>query len=179
MKVGNVAKKKEVLGMKTTKLVSIVMALVFLTTTGFAQPLTYSGGLTHGMVTKSIKKGETSQAEILQLFGAPNITTISKKGEEVWTYDRISYAETTHGGADTKAILLGGATGAGIGAIVGHQSKETRKGAALGGVLGAIAGFLFGYKDPVHEQGSKTVTLMLWFDENDIVKDYSIITSQF
>ena len=45
--------------------------------------------LTLGLIQKNIKKG-LSQTEILESIGSPNIITKNKKGEEVWTYDRIS-----------------------------------------------------------------------------------------
>jgi len=51
-------------------------------------------------------------------------------------------------GCETKAgtgALVGGAAGAGIGAIVGHNSHgRTASGAAIGGVVGAIGGALVG-----------------------------------
>jgi hypothetical protein len=165
--------------MKTMRALSVVMVLVFAAASAFAQAPAGAGGLTYGTATKMIKKGETTQTEIIQAFGAPNITTVSKKGEEVWTYDRISYTQSSQGGADTKMILLGGAAGAGLGAIIGNQSKSLGKGALLGGILGAIGGWLWGHANPVYEQGSKTATLMLWFDENKVVKEYSITTTQF
>ena len=51
-------------------------------------------------------------------------------------------------GCQTKAgtgALVGGAAGAGIGAIIGHNSHgRTASGAAIGGVVGAIGGALVG-----------------------------------
>src|SRR3989338_5125782 len=83
------------------------VSFLFIATTVFAQPAT--GGLTYGMVTKSIIKGQTTQGEIIQLFGSPNITTVAKDGSEVWTYDNISAYQTTEGGSDPKLVLVGGA----------------------------------------------------------------------
>ena len=80
-----------------------------------------------------------------------------------------------------KLVLVGGAAGAGIGAIIGHQYKKgpgTGVGAIIGGILGAIAGGLSGYKNPANVSGSKTITLMVWFDKQ-IVKDYSIVSTKF
>jgi hypothetical protein len=52
------------------------------------------------------------------------------------------------GGCDTNAgtgALLGGAAGAGIGAIIGHNSHgRTGSGALIGGAVGAIGGALVG-----------------------------------
>jgi len=51
-------------------------------------------------------------------------------------------------GCETKAgtgALIGGAAGAGIGAIVGHNSHgRTGSGALIGGAVGAIGGALIG-----------------------------------
>src|SRR3954454_18431564 len=52
------------------------------------------------------------------------------------------------GGCETKAgtgALVGGAAGAGLGAIIGHNSHgHTAGGAAIGGVAGALGGALIG-----------------------------------
>ncbi len=46
--------------------------------------------------------------------------------------------------AATGGALLGTAAGAGLGAIIGHQSGETGKGAALGAGIGALSGYIIG-----------------------------------
>ncbi len=43
-----------------------------------------------------------------------------------------------------QGALLGGGTGAGIGAIIGHQKGKTAEGALIGGAAGAILGGLIG-----------------------------------
>ena len=45
--------------------------------------------LTPGMVKLNIVKGRTDQAEILEVFGPPNQTTM-RDDVQVWTYDTIS-----------------------------------------------------------------------------------------
>lgn len=44
--------------------------------------------LTHGAVQMTLATGKTTQTEVLEAFGAPNITTLDASGEEVWTYRR-------------------------------------------------------------------------------------------
>jgi hypothetical protein len=44
----------------------------------------------------------------------------------------------------TQGAAVGGATGAIIGGIIGHQNDETPEGALIGGAVGAIAGGLLG-----------------------------------
>ena len=42
--------------------------------------------------------------------------------------------------------IVGGGAGAGIGAIIGHQSGKTGQGALIGGAIGAIGGALVGHE---------------------------------
>ncbi|MGL4998910.1 MAG: hypothetical protein ACRC5T_08095 [Cetobacterium sp.] len=46
--------------------------------------------LTFGMVKEKLVKGETTQTQILQLFGAPNLITKNKMNDEVWSYNKMS-----------------------------------------------------------------------------------------
>lgn len=43
-----------------------------------------------------------------------------------------------------QGALIGGGTGAGIGAIIGHQKGKTAEGALIGGAAGAALGGLIG-----------------------------------
>lgn len=45
-----------------------------------------------------------------------------------------------------KGAVVGGAAGAGLGAIIGHQSGHGGEGAVIGGAVGAISGALIGEK---------------------------------
>jgi len=45
--------------------------------------------ITPGAVKKHVQKGVTSQAEVVQIFGTPNIVTM-KQAYEMWVYDRVS-----------------------------------------------------------------------------------------
>lgn len=67
-----------------------------------------SGVLTPGMVKKTIERGKTSQTDVLEVFGSPDMVT-SKDGMEVWTYERTRHeVETT--GSYLTVILAGGST---------------------------------------------------------------------
>ena len=101
--------------------------------------------LTHGNVQLNVRVGVTTQAEILQVFGAPNITTIDGEGQEVWTYQRhATVAQTSASSNYWTVLLLGGSSQA--------------------------AGF---------EQSSRTMTLIIKFDENDVVSDFRSRASSF
>ena len=69
--------------------------------------------LTHGNVQLHLRVGETTQAEVLEKFGAPNVTTVDGAGREVWTYQRS--ARAAQSSSDSRywtLILLGGASDA-------------------------------------------------------------------
>lgn len=48
--------------------------------------------LTVGMIKSQVKKGITSQTDLLNLFGAPNLVTTNTQGKEVWSYNKSSYS---------------------------------------------------------------------------------------
>ena len=102
---------------------------------------TQKSNLTAGMVKQKIIKGVTTQNELLEVFGAPNIITKNKSGNEVWTYDKVSADKSFEEGYWN--VIVGGASG-------GKSSTAT-----------------------------KTFTLMIEFDANNAVKDFSYRSSSF
>jgi hypothetical protein len=46
--------------------------------------------LTAGNVKLNVVKGQTTQSQILEAFGPPDLVT-HKDGRDVWTYDKTSY----------------------------------------------------------------------------------------
>lgn len=63
--------------------------------------------LTTGVVKSQIIKGRTTQAEVLQLFGAPNLITKNRDDDEVWNYNRMSF-ESARGSDAAFAFLWSG-----------------------------------------------------------------------
>jgi hypothetical protein len=119
--------------------------------------LANSDPLTQGMVKLNVKVGVTTQAEILEGFGAPNITTLDASGQEVWVYDR--HATVTASSESGFSIgILGGAAGVAVGG-----------GAALG--VGKIKS--------KSETSMRTITLILKFDKNQRVSDFKSRASSF
>ena len=47
--------------------------------------------LSYGMVTSQVRKGVTTQLELVQLFGSPNISTYDSAGVESWVW-RLLFA---------------------------------------------------------------------------------------
>lgn len=48
------------------------------------------GSLTPGGVKLTLTKGQTTQAQVQEAFGTPDLVTHAN-GQEIWTYDKTSY----------------------------------------------------------------------------------------
>lgn len=69
--------------------------------------------LTTGQVQITLKKNETTQTEVLEAFGSPNLVTTNSDGEEVWTYQRhATVANSSSSSAYGTIILFGGSNSA-------------------------------------------------------------------
>lgn len=104
---------------------------------GSGEENTQKSNLTFGVVKSKIIKGETTQEEILKIFGSPNMVTKNKSNNEVWSYNRMS------------VVNKGGTTN-----------------------------FLFGERASV-SSSSQSFDLIVTFNENDIVKDYSVVSTSY
>lgn len=93
--------------------------------------------LTFAMVKSQIIKGETTQDEIIKLFGAPNLITKNKKDNEVWSYNKMS------------AVSKGGSNA-----------------------------FFFGERASV-SSSNQSFDLIITFNDNNIVEDYSVISTSY
>ncbi|ABD27266.1 hypothetical protein Saro_2830 [Novosphingobium aromaticivorans DSM 12444] len=113
--------------------------------------------LTHGMVQMTVRVGVTTQAEILETFGGPNITSIDGTGQEMWVYDRQATVSTDSSSGFSIGMLLG----------------------AGGGSVGGGAGLGFGKKKSKSEQTSRSMTLIIKFDKNRVVSDFRSRSSSF
>lgn len=63
--------------------------------------------LTAGMTKKTVVKGQTTQAEILEVFGPPDLVT-HRDNIQIWTYDKTRYDVQASSGYLT--VLLAGTT---------------------------------------------------------------------
>ncbi len=100
---------------------------------------------------EKIIEGKTSQAEILETFGAPDITTESEQKEDVWTYAKSS---TKHDGTST-----------GIGALA----------LFLPGPLYGVGG---SFDKNESETATKSVSVIIKFNKKKIVRSYTISRSK-
>lgn len=105
--------------------------------------------LTLGVVQQSIKQG-VSSIKVLETLGSPNIVkTAADSNNEVWIYDKIYHSESR----SSLALLLGGGdNGFGGGTGLSNTSSES---------------------------SSKSLTVIIKFDEQDMIKSVSYLSSSF
>lgn len=113
--------------------------------------------LTHGMVQMTLHVGTTTQAEVLEAFGAPNITTLDAQGQEVWVYDRQATVSSSGSSGFSIGMLLGGG----------------------GGGVGGGAGLGFGSSKSRSSQTQRTMTLIIKFGSDKRVTDFKSRSSSF
>ena len=72
------------------------------------EPAPTQSNLTAGMAKKTIVKGQTVQAEVMEIFGPPDLVT-HKDNMQVWTYDKIRYdVEFSDGYLNVLVAGIGG-----------------------------------------------------------------------
>jgi outer membrane protein assembly factor BamE (lipoprotein component of BamABCDE complex) len=112
--------------------------------------------LTAGKVQREIHIG-MSGGQVSEVLGAPNIVSTDENRREVWIYDKIStevsYSKSEGG---ISSLLFGAGSSVG-GGMIGSASQST----------GASA------------QSQRTLTVIIKFDENKLVRDFSYHQSSF
>jgi len=63
---------------------------------------------THGNVQLHLKKGVTSQADVLNVFGAPNIATTDETGQEIWTYQKNATVANSNTSNSFGTVIIAG-----------------------------------------------------------------------
>ena len=73
------------------------------------EPLTKKNSeLTQGMVQMNLEVGKTTKADVLESFGAPNITTRDSLGNEVWTYQRQAQVSQSSSSSGFIFVIIAG-----------------------------------------------------------------------
>ncbi len=105
--------------------------------------------LTVGVVQKEIRVGMSS-ADVMSALGSPNMVTTDEQRREVWVYDKIS-SETAYSKSQggVLALIFGDAL---FGASLGSGAQSTTQ---------------------------KTFTVIVKFDEQAKVRDFSYHSSKF
>lgn len=122
-----------------------------------SQPADSPNTVTHGQVQLTLRVGQTSQYQVLEAFGAPNITTMDGNSQEVWVYDRHATVTRDESGGFSIGLGIGGG----------------------GGGVGAVGGLGFSKKKAKSETSSRTMTLVIKFDDRKIVSDFRSRSSSF
>ncbi len=117
-----------------------------------------ANGLTVGKVQREVRVG-MSGSDVAAVLGSPNVVTTDQARREVWIYDKISTTSaysTSSGGV--SALILGGITGP---FVAGAGS------ASYGSNTGASA------------TSQRTLTVIVKFDAQGLVRDFSYHSSRF
>jgi len=117
--------------------------------------------LTYGALKKHLKVGSTTQGDVLKMFGSPNNMTLSSGGTEIWVYDKIRTEMSSNSSRNSVGGIAGGGFGVGSGAV----------GAGIGGSsVNSSSGVV---------SSTETLTVLMEFDKNSILTDYSIRTGRY
>lgn len=134
------------------------MALASCTSAKYHQDQVSSGPSTIsvGTVQQNIKVGMPASA-VIEVLGAPNMVTTDENRNEVWAYDKIS----------TDSSYSSGSAGGGVGA------------GGLIGATGLLGGLTGGMKAGAASTSQKTLTIVVKFDKDKKVSDFSYRQSKF
>jgi len=137
--------------------------------------------LSYGAITSTVKVGTTTQLDLLELFGGPNIATLDSDGMETWVYERTAsettsttqheatsatqVARTVTEEAKRLDLFFGlGFFGTGLGKGTGEQRVEsTERTRASHSISHSI----------------RTLTVIVKFNKDKTVKEYSARASYF
>ena len=108
--------------------------------------------VTVGTVQKEVRIG-MSAADVAAVLGSPNIVSTDEERREVWIYDKISSDVTYSRSSGSVVGLIFGSSGGGAG--VGSTSAGSTS------------------------SSQRTLTVIIKFDENNLVRDFSYHTSRF
>lgn len=117
--------------------------------------------VTVGKVQREIRVGMTN-AQVVEVLGAPNMVTTDEQRRENWVYDKIAtdtaYSSSSGG---VNALILGGG-------LIGNAG-------AAGGAGGA------GYSSGAGARSTsqRTLTIIIKYDEANKVRDFSYRSSSF
>lgn len=114
--------------------------------------------MTVGIVQRDIYVG-MSQADVAEALGSPNIVSKDSEGNQTWIYDKIA--------TEVSYSQDSGEIAAGAGGIITSWSMILGGGASYSKSAGAAA------------QTQKTLTVVIKFDENSLVKTLSYHSSKF
>jgi hypothetical protein len=130
-----------------------------------AEPTARPSALSYGSVTSRVEKNKTTQTDLVEAFGGPNISSVDTDGTEVWVYER----SVTQNDVSTQSKDYMGAVNLGVsfgyphfGASAGASgSAEKRSGQSS------------------TSYSTRSLTVVVKFNTDKTVKDYSARASTF
>jgi hypothetical protein len=117
--------------------------------------------LSHGRVTATVEKGKTTQADLLELFGGPNIATTDADGVEIWVYEVKSSTSSTESQAAVSARV------------------DKFMAFFLIAGMGQATGQAQGQSSSTTTFSTRNVTFIVKFNPDKTVKDYSVRDASF
>ncbi len=119
-----------------------------------------SDKVTVGNVQREIHVG-LSGAEVVVVLGSPNVVTTDENRREVWVYDKIATeARYSRSSGGLSALLLGGV-------LFGD--------ALLGGAASGSTNYAAG----ASSTSQRTLTVVIYFDDANRVRDFAYHSSSF
>ena len=112
--------------------------------------------ITVGIVQKEVREG-MSGADIIGILGSPNIVSTDAERREVWVYDKIA----------TEYVYSGGSGG--VNAFVLGFNSDVLSGG--GGSYSRSAG--------AASRSQRTLTIIIKFDDQSLVRDFAYHSSSF
>ena len=98
--------------MKVFNALIILFATVFLAGCATQSVQQKNSPYTQGNVTLTLKKGVTTQADVVKVFGAPNIVTQDSSGNQVWIYQKNNVTISSDSSGGYFTILVAGISSA-------------------------------------------------------------------
>lgn len=124
-------------------------------------PQVTASALSYGTVTSQVVKGKTTQLELLQIFGGPNISTTDRDGTETWVYERS--VTQTDVAANSQAAQGTASLGAFFKYIDIQAGGSMSRNAAASSATSSI----------------RSLTVIVKFAPDKTVADYTVRASQF
>ena len=164
---------------------AICTLLVFTGCENIQGPTVPQSNLTPGKVQQNVSKGMSS-TEVVKALGTPNIITKDKTGKTSWVYDKVStYHSKTNGGLnyvrmnENDFVVTGGILGAAGAVAAGIAESSFLLG--VGATVAAIGAVTYASTNDDYEYKTeqKTLTIVLDFDENEKLENFSYMYSSF